>query len=73
MRVLPFTSPDYLNDPPELHAPALVNKHCVWNALISMLKLNINYNQKTKYLTGSRTLGTSILCAIASARRLCGN
>jgi hypothetical protein len=73
MRALRFISTDTLNDPPELHTPTLIDKHSVWNALISTLKLNINYNQKNQYLTGSRTLGTSILCATASARRLCGN
>jgi hypothetical protein len=73
MRALLFISTDTLIDPPELYAPALVDKHSVWNALMSTLKLFKNYNQKPKYLTGSRTLGTINLCAIVPARRLYGN
>ena len=73
MKTLRFISTDTLNDPPELHTPALPDKHKVWNALISTLKhYNILITQ-TQYLTGSRTLGTMNLCAIATARRLCGN
>ena len=73
MRALRFISTDTLIDPPELYAPALPDKHSVWNALMSTLKLFKIYNQKPKYLTGSRTLGTINLCATATARRLCGN
>ena len=73
MRALRFISTDTLNDPPELHTPTLIDKHSVWNALISTLKFYKILNTQTKYLTGSRTLGTSNLCATASARRLCGN
>ena len=37
------------------------------------IKQFINPNILTNYLSGSRTSGTINLCAIASARRLCGN
>jgi hypothetical protein len=73
MRALRFIAVDTLEDPPDLHAPALVDKRSVWNALISTLKLYKILNTQTKYLTGSRTLGTSNLRTTATARRLCGN
>ena len=73
MRTLRFIAVDTLEDPPDLHAPALVDMHSVWNALISTLKLYKILNTKTKYLSRSRTLGTTNLCAAVSARRLCGN
>jgi hypothetical protein len=73
MRTLRFMSMDTLNDPAELHTPALIDKQSEWNALISTLKHCNILNLLTKYLTGSRTLGTINLCAIATARRLCGN
>jgi hypothetical protein len=73
MRTLRFISTDAHNDPPELHPPALTYRQGVWNALISSLKLYINYKLITQHLTGSRTLGTINLCAIVPARRLYGN
>ena len=73
MRTLRFMSMDTLNDTAELHAPTLIDKQSVWNALISTLKLYNILKLKTQYLTGSRTLGTINLCATATARRLCGN
>jgi hypothetical protein len=73
MRALQFISTDTLNDPPDLHAPALIDKQSVWNALISILEHYNFLNTQTQYLTGSRTLETINLRATASARRLCGN
>jgi hypothetical protein len=73
MRTLRFIALDTLNDPADLHAPALVDKQIVWNALISTLKPNLIYNTKTKHLTRSRTLEIINLCATATARRLYGN
>ena len=73
MRTLRFISTDTLIDPPELYAPALPEKHSVWNALISILKHYKILNLLTKYLTGSRTLESINLRAIVTARRLCGN
>ena len=73
MRATPFISTDTLNDPGVLLVLALIDKRSVWNALISIL---IHYKilfTQTQYLTGSRTLGTINLRAIATARRLCGN
>ena len=68
MRALQFISTDTLNDPPDLHAPALIDKQSVWNALISILKHYNFLNPKTQYLTGSRTLETINLRATASAK-----
>ena len=70
MRALRFISTDTLNDPPELHTPALIDKQSVWNALISIQKHISKLITSIKNLSGNRTSGTINLCAIDSARRL---
>jgi hypothetical protein len=50
--------------------PDLVNE---WYALLSTYKQFFIQDLQTNYFTGSRTSDTQILCATASARRLCGN
>jgi hypothetical protein len=44
-----------------------------WYAFLSAYKQLFIHNLRINYLTGSRTPVTQILCATASARRLCGN
>ena len=54
-----------------LHAPP--GRMDAWYALFSAYKQLFIQNIQTTYLTESRTSDTQILCATASARRLCGN
>jgi hypothetical protein len=72
MRTQSPISLDTFIDPPGLHTPAPTELQSVWNAVISTLRLHNNYNLKTKCLTGSRSLATT-LWATVSARRLSEN
>jgi hypothetical protein len=72
MRAQSPISLDTFIDPPGLHTPTLTEIQSVWNALISTSKLIKNYNPKTKHLTGSRSLATT-LRATAPAWRLSEN
>ena len=55
------------------YLPAPPDRMDAWYAVFSTIKQLITQHLQTTYLTGSRTSDTQILCATASARRLCGN
>jgi hypothetical protein len=69
---------DFILGKPELessarHRVAPPDQLYAWYASLSTYKQLLSINLRTNYITGSRTSGTHTLCAIASARRLCGN
>ena len=55
------------------YCPAQPDRMDAWYALFSTIKQLITQPLEINYLTESRTSDTQILCATASARRLCGN
>jgi hypothetical protein len=72
MRAQSPISLDTFIDPSGMLTPAPPEIKSVWNAIFSTSKLIKNYNPKTKHLTGSRSLATT-LWATVSARRLSEN
>jgi hypothetical protein len=55
------------------YCPAQADPRDVWYALLSTYEQLLRINLLTNHITGSRTSDTHTLCAIVSARRLCGN